>query len=296
MGEETSLIQGTVRVPGSSANLGPGFDVLALAVSLYIDVRASLSDRFEVTAIGEGSEIEVNSDHLGAIVAREVLGHDNVHLHIRSEIPFARGLGSSAAFAVGVAYALGAKDPLLIATKLEGHPENAAASFCGGLVAAGVVDGEPVVERLNIDQQIGLVVVVPDARLSTAESRKTLTSSVTREDAVFNLQRAVLLSHALSNINHLREGLFDDRLHQSQRSRLFPSAISIIDVLVHSGAVGATWSGAGSSMIGFVDSNDSPGIVEEVRSHLKSLEIKAQVLSVEVDTKGARVLPSEAAE
>ncbi len=289
---ESSIIDGTVRVPGSSANLGPGFDVLAVAVSLFIDIRASLSDKFTVTATGEGSDIEVNREHLGAVVARKVLGHDRVHIHVSSEIPFARGLGSSAAFATGVAFALGAEDPLYVATKLEGHPENAAASFYGGLVAAGVIDGEPVVQRLKIDDRIGLILVVPETRLSTAEARKTLENSISRDDAVFNLQRAVLLSHALSDIDHLNQGLFDDRIHQSQRSRLFPHAISIIDVLLHSGAIGATWSGAGSTMVGFVASKDSASILEEVNLHLKGLEIDARAMSVGVDTAGARVLSS----
>ncbi len=293
---ESLMVEGTVRVPGSSANLGPGFDVLAVAVSLYIDIKASLSDRFKVTAIGEGSDIEVNSEHLGAIVAREVLGHDNVHLQVSSDVPFARGLGSSAAFAIGVAYALGANDPLSLATKLEGHPENAAASFYGGLIAAGVVEGGPVVERLKIDDRIGLILVVPETRLATAEARKTLVDSITREDAVFNLQRAVLLSHALSDISHLNQGLFDDRIHQSQRSRLFPDAISIIDILLHSGAIGATWSGAGSTMVGFVDSKDSSVILGEVKTHLKGLKIEARVISAGVDTAGVRVLSSVSAD
>jgi homoserine kinase len=287
------IVEGVVRVPGSSANLGPGFDVLALAIGMYLEVRATPSKNFRVTANGEGSELRSDANHMGSVIAKKVLGHDHVHLDIRSEIPLARGLGSSAAFSVAVATALGAKDPLSLAVGLEGHPENAAASYAGGLVAAGCIDGDPIFERLEVDSRIRLVLVVPRIRLSTEEARKTLAPLVQREDAVFNLQRAVLLSHALADITRLQQGLFDDRLHQLQRSQLFPQAISIIDVLIHSGAIGATWSGAGPTMIGFSSSSDAESVVACTRKHLDRLEIDAQVLSVGVDHRGVeKVLDS----
>lgn len=278
-----------VRVPGSSANLGPGFDVLGLALGIYLEVSASPSERFEVEASGEGANLRAASDHLGAQVARRVLGHDRVKLRIRSQIPLSRGLGSSAAFVLGVARALGSSNPLEVAVEFEGHPENAAASFYGGLIAAGVIGSSTVVERLRIDPSLAAVLVVPDVELSTSAARKTLEGSLSRSDAVFNLQRAVLLSHAMADITHLSRDLFDDRLHQLQRSSLFPEAVEIIDVLYHCGVIGACWSGAGSTMIGLASKDDIVGIVDEASGHLDRLRISATVMGADFDMLGMQV-------
>jgi len=136
------------RVPASSANLGPGFDALAVALTLYLEVTIEVADAFAITSEGFGAGQFDDERNLGARVAAEVLGHSNFVMHVKSEIPLSRGLGSSAALAVAAAVAAGATDPLAIGTRIDGHAENAAASLLGGLVVArsnddGVVARSP---------------------------------------------------------------------------------------------------------------------------------------------------------
>ena len=152
------------RAPASTANLGPGFDTLAIALSLYVHVEVEPADELSLRLEGEGGDLPADNSHLAARVARQVLGHDRVAITVRSEIPVGRGLGSSASLAVATAAACGANDPLTLAARLDGHPENAGASVLGGLVAAADVDGNPVTVRLPLDRNLAFVVLVPRAR------------------------------------------------------------------------------------------------------------------------------------
>ena len=148
--------------PASSANLGPGFDVLAVAVSLHVEVTVEPADELLVTTEGEGSDLPQDSSHLAAVVATSVAGHDRLRIAVRSEIPVGRGLGSSAALALAAAAAAGSADALAVAARFDGHAENAAASMAGGLVAASFVDGRPVVRSLNLDPGLAFVLLIPD--------------------------------------------------------------------------------------------------------------------------------------
>ncbi len=271
---------GTARAPGSSANLGPGFDVLAIALAAYVEVTVEPSTSFSVSTRGYGAEVAVGPEHLVARVARRVLGHDRIHCELSSDLPLARGLGSSAALALVTAAALGAPDPLSIAVEFEGHPENAAASMVGGACAAGVIDGEVLVRALPLDPELSCVVVVPEHRLSTERARDALQASYQRSDVVFNLQRAVLLGLSLGDLRTLRPGIFDDRIHQRQRSVLYPQADQVLAALVEHGALGACWSGAGSTMIGFVAQENAEVVAtlvreDLVRQGLENLEVTA---------------------
>src|ERR1019366_10570568 len=122
------------RVPASSANLGPGFDAIAVALELYLEVTVEPSDGFTISTDGFGGGLFDNEHHLGAVVAAHVLGHRDFSVHVASGIPLFRGLGSSPAVALAAAAAAGALDPLAVATQFDGHAENAAASMLGGLV------------------------------------------------------------------------------------------------------------------------------------------------------------------
>jgi homoserine kinase len=119
------------RAPASAANLGPGFDVLAVALDLYVEVEVEPAPRLVVRSEGEGADLDEDDMHLAARVAIDVVGHDRLAVTVRSDIPVGRGLGSSAALAVAAAAAAGSKDPLGVAARIDGHPENAAASAVG---------------------------------------------------------------------------------------------------------------------------------------------------------------------
>ena len=181
------------RVPASSANLGPGFDTLAVALDRYVEVDVEPASKLIVRTEGEGQGLADDSSHLAARVAIDVAGHDRLAITVRSQIPIARGLGSSAALAVAAAAAAGAEDPLAVAAAIDGHADNAAASAVGGLVAAARVRGGVHVVRLPLDVSLAFVVMVPDVTLSTARARQALPAEVTRENAVFNLSRMALL-------------------------------------------------------------------------------------------------------
>lgn len=237
------------RAPGSSANLGPGFDTLAVALSLYVEVEIEPADRLAIRSEGEGSELPGDESHLAAQVARRVLGHDNVSITVRSEIPVGRGLGSSAALAAAAAAAAGADDPLAVAAEVDGHPENAAASVLGGLVTATTVNDRPVAARMPLDDQLAFVLLVPSRPLPTKRARAALPAQVPHTDAAFNLGRMGLLLAGLADHRLLVHEATEDKLHQIARGPLFPEATHLLAELEDAGALATCWSGAGPSLL-----------------------------------------------
>jgi homoserine kinase len=222
-------------------------------------------------------------------VAKEVLGHDRVELHVRSQIPVARGLGSSAALAVAAAAAAGAKDPLAYGFAVDGHPENAAASVMGGLVAAAVAEGVPVARHLRLDPDIRFVVVVPDRHLTTSRARGTLPELVTHKEAAFNLSRLGLLVAGLADHTQLVATAGDDRLHQDRRAALFPEAPALLAGLRQAGALTSCWSGAGPSILGICSGEDAEAVAASARLLALSLGVPGQVLVLEADRAGTVV-------
>ncbi len=239
------------RAPASAANLGPGFDTLALALDRYVEVEIEPAHRLSVHSEGEGAGLSDDAGHLAARVAIDVIGHDRLAITVRSQIPMARGLGSSAALAVAAAAAAGARDPLAVAASLDGHPENATASVLGGLVAAAMVKGEVRAVRMPLDPELVVVAVVPDRLLSTARARQVLPHQVGLSDATFNLGRMGLLLAGLADHRSLVREAGEDRLHQDYRSPLFPEAPMILAALVAAGSLMSCWSGAGPTLLGF---------------------------------------------
>lgn len=248
------------RAPASSANLGPGFDTLAVALGLYVEVDVVEADALSVRAEGEGSELAADASHLAARVATAVAGHDRLAITVRSAIPVGRGLGSSAALAAAAAAAAGAPDPLAVAAGVDGHPDNAAASVLGGLVTSATVEGAPVARRLPLDPGLAFVVLVPERRLPTAEARTALPVSVPHGDAAFNLGRLGLLVAGLADRRLLVPAATEDRLHQGPRAALFPEAPGLLDGLVGAGALASCWSGAGPSLLALCDAAAAPAV------------------------------------
>jgi homoserine kinase len=237
------------RAPASSANLGPGFDALALALALYVEVEVEPADALSITTTGEGSDLPTTHEHLAAQVVRRVHGHDNFAITVRSDIPVGRGLGSSASLAAAAAAAAGADDPLAIATEVDGHPENAAASVLGGLVTAAMVDGKPLAFPMRLDDALAFVVLVPDRTLPTKEARAALPKQIPHGDAGFNLGRMGLLLAGLADHRKLVHEAMEDRLHQTPRTPLFPESVALLEGLREAGALASAWSGAGPTLL-----------------------------------------------
>lgn len=277
------------RVPASSANLGPGFDALALALSLYVEVSVEPAERLTVVATGEGSELPADAQHLAARVATSVAGTDRLAVSVHSEIPVGRGLGSSAALAVAAAAAAGAADPFAVGAGVDGHPENAAASAFGGLVAAAVVEGRPVARRLPLDPDLAFVVVVPERTLLTKDARAALPSRIPHEDAAFNLGRMGLLVAGLADRRLLLPEACDDRLHQDARSRLFPEAPGLLRDLRAAGAITSCWSGAGPTLLAVCERGSAEGVRAAAEALLEGRGVPGRAHLLEADTGGITV-------
>ncbi|MGH9124934.1 MAG: homoserine kinase [Acidimicrobiales bacterium] len=277
------------RAPASSANLGPGFDVLAVALGLYVEVTVEPAESLSVTTEGEGAGLPCDATHLAARVATEVCGHDHVAITVRSEIPVGRGLGSSAALTVATAAAAGASDPLAVGAGIDGHPENASASALGGLVAATMVNGAARAERLSLDPHLCFVVVVPDQSLPTDRARAALPVSVPYADAAFNLGRLGLLTAGLADHRLLTPASTEDRLHQRYRAPLFPQAETILAGLVDAGALASCWSGAGPSILALCSPGSASKVAEAGGQLLREVGLTGRVLQLAADHQGVVV-------
>jgi homoserine kinase len=282
------------RAPASSANLGPGFDALAVALDCYVQVEVEPAPELRVHSEGEGSGLADDASHLAVRVARSILGHDRIAVTVHSQIPVSRGLGSSAALAAAAAAAAGSDEPFEVAAAWDGHPENAAASVFGGLVAATDVDGSPSAAQLPLSRGLAFVVIVPDRPLVTAEARAVLPETLSRDDALFNLGRMGLLLAGLADPTLLTPEATADRLHQDARAGLFPEAPSLLAALVDSGALASCWSGAGPSLLGISSEAEAEKVGAGAQIALEDSGLSGRVLLFRADRQG--LVRGEAAE
>jgi homoserine kinase len=280
------------RAPASTANLGPGFDVLAIALACYVEVSVEEADALEVHTTGYGADLPADGSHLAVRVAAAVVGHDRLRVAVHSDIPLARGLGSSAALAVAAAAAAGAEDPFAHGAVVDGHPENAAASAAGGLVAATVVGGRPLWRRLMLDSALRFVVLVPDRAIATEAARAALEADVPHEDAAFNLGRMGLLIAGLAEHRHLVPEAGDDLLHQPARGALFPEAAPILAGLRAAGALTSCWSGAGPSLLAVCTEATLEAVSTAGRQLLEAHDVAGQVRPLDADLTGVTVSPA----
>jgi homoserine kinase len=290
-----------VRVPATSANLGPGFDVLGLALGLHNDVVLEEADRVVVAIEGEGAgRLDTGGDNVVARAARmvyEAVGRKFTGASIGcvNRIPPSRGLGSSAAAWVGGLVAANAvlgspldrEAILALASRAEGHPDNVAAALLGGLTVSCAVGDRVLAVSLPVSTEIGWVVLVPQMESSTREARSVLPDTVPRADAVFNLQRLGLLLAALASghADHLRFAM-DDRLHQPQRQVLFPWMESVRRSALDAGALGCVLSGAGPSLLAGVR-GEGESVARAMERALEEVGLRGRALPLPVDTLGA---------
>jgi homoserine kinase len=258
----------TVRVPASSANLGPGFDALGLALGVYLTCRFRRSEALAIRASGrDAAQISTKSDNLiwqtALSVGRDVgMQMPAIELEIQNDIPIGKGMGSSAAaLTAGVVIAdilldLRWKAPRILdeAARLEGHPDNVAPCTLGSIVASAIDSGGVTRSvRLDLPQRFGLAVVVPDFDLPTSKARAVLPSGYSREDAVFNVQRASLLIAALATGSTWAfPAALEDRFHQPYRAALVPGLEQILKLRAP-GLLGCVLSGAGPSILVFFE-------------------------------------------
>jgi homoserine kinase len=301
----------TVEVPATIANLGAGYDCLGLAVDLVLraSVEAIPSD-VEVTVEGEGRG-EIAADRANrliegldrGLVALGVADVDSIgwRVELDNQIPLERGLGSSAAAAVAgitLAAAIAGQEmttdaALRLATEIEGHPDNVAPALLGGLVAS--VELADRVEAIRLEPPAGIRIVawIPDRRLSTAEMRRVLPTTVPRADAVANLARvAVGVAGLASGRLDVLGLLTQDRLHEPYRAAAYPELPELAAAAREAGALGACLAGAGSTVVAFVESID-PATADRVGAALQSaaahLAQPGRLLTLTPTPMGARV-------
>jgi homoserine kinase len=261
-----------VRVPGSSANLGPGFDTLAAALSLHLELEVEETGEFSVYSNLEG--IESDATNLCVRAFADLHPVEGLSFRIDSEIPLAAGLGSSGA---AIAAALVAADHMYElalpreeifarASRIEGHPDNVAASLYGGFVICA--DGQVT----YIEPPAGLegVAVIPTEPVSTRAAREALPAEVSLLDATFNVGHASLLALGLAkrDLALIARGL-DDRLHQPHREPLYPRSMELVRRAAELGALGATISGAGPSVLFWTYFDQTGALVERLREEVE---------------------------
>jgi homoserine kinase len=245
-----------IRVPASSANLGPGYDVMAAAVSLYLEVEVEETGDFSVDT--GGLPVPADRDNLVVRAFESLHPAEGFSFRLDSEIPTARGLGSSAAAIVaGLAaadhlfeLALSREEMLARAAEIEGHPDNVAAAIYGGFVVCGSQDGRPNAARFDPPEGLEAVVVIPAEEVSTDRAREAIPDQVPLADAVANVAAAsqLILGLQRSDLTLVAAGLVD-RIHQPRRRDLYPRSMEIVEGAAKLGALGATISGAGPTVL-----------------------------------------------
>jgi homoserine kinase len=298
-----------VRLPASTSNLGPGFDCFGLALKLYLTIRATpleksrVECRVRTTGARENAALPRNSTNLiyramSFAAKRESLTLPLVDLAVHNEIPLASGLGSSAAAIVGGIKLAGMlcghelSDEIVqsYATEFEGHPDNVGASLYGGFVASCAgVDWNVWSVKFDWPAEIRAVVVSPQSQLPTYVARAALPRTLTRADAVFNLQRTALFTAALAKKRYeLFAEAMRDRLHQPRRESLVPGLSEMLRLPSRPGLLGIALSGAGPSIIALVKDNEKE-IGETIAACFTTHKIRSTVRVLEVDNKGCEV-------
>jgi len=314
----------TVRVPASSANMGPGYDCMGMAVDLWSEITVERADEFEIIAEGDGADQmpldETNLMVVGAKAAFEAAGKNMPPLRYiaKNSIPYARGLGSSsAAIVAGTIAGLvlaghtlpcwGSEALLQIAASIEGHPDNVAPVIYGG-IQLGIHNGVRwQTERVPIPAGMQLVMFIPDVIGKTSTARGVLGPEISRSDAAFNIGRVAWLVHALSsgNLDNLKSGV-EDKMHQPQRGEhLYPFLFPMIRAAEKAGASCVYLSGAGPTVMALTsgasgdiftqrekertDSNVAKALIEVGNEY----GIKGRVIVTQASHEGARVVSVE---
>ena len=293
----------TLRLPATSANLGPAFDAAALAFDLFLKVRAQAANDFFIEAQGRDAALcERMENHLILTTYREVLAAEGksaipLALQIDNQIPLGKGCGSSAAARLaGIALAvhfgkLRWSDNRIIgeASRREHHPDNAAACWLGGLAVARMSgEGEVQVARFLPKGKWPLLLAVPEQSLPTEEARRVLPSDYSRADVVNNIQNSMLLLAAfVQGRPELLTDALGDRVHQPYRAPLCPLLPALHNFPTNAGILGSVLSGAGPSVLVFLDRGANVNRVKaKIAAHMAKQKLSAELVSASIVSRG----------
>lgn len=286
----------TVRVPATTANIGPGFDSMGCALALYnyITCKVLPAGKLVITGCPEPYQNEENLAVQGyrAVLSRLGLPNEGLSLNIRAEIPVCRGLGSSAALIAGGAAAanllhgspLPPAELLEVTNEIEGHPDNLAPAIYGGLTASLVEDGKPRTVKLPLSPTLRWVAAIPDFELSTHLARAVLPKEVAFVDAVYNASHVAVLVGALGRGDReLIAMALRDRLHQPYREKLIPEYNKVKTAAEQCGAIAFCISGAGPTLLALTD---EASFAAQFAEKCKHLEHRWNIMELAVDTEG----------
>ena len=289
----------TVRVPATSANIGPGFDAAGLALALYSDFTfEEIEKGLWFRGCNPGFDNEKNPIVQGYYAVLDAIGAQRKGVFIRMDVkvPYASGLGSSAVLLCAGAMGANAlhgsplsrRELLNLTTGIEGHPDNLAPAFFGGLSVSLMKEDHTVYTgKFEICKDLHFVTMIPEYELPTSFARKVLPEEVSRQDAVFNLSHSALLFKALeTGDEELISAAMDDRLHQQYRRDLIPCYDEVEAICRDEGALGFCVSGAGPTLLAVTK---DASFAEHIRGALEALPHHWRALDLSVDQKGARV-------
>jgi homoserine kinase len=288
-----------VRIPASTSNLGPGFDVLGMALTLYNEITVERSEKLVVDIRGEGSgSLPEDGRNLVVRAFRALMPRSGFRFRMTNRIPLGRGLGSSAAARLGgllAAAFLGPRRPppgetVLRACSLEGHPDNAVPAFFGGLCASRYEGGKLQFVRLRRPKGLSVVACVPDFEVPTEKARAILPKRVPLKVAVQTASRLAMLLAAFEHRQYeLLRSAMDDVLHQPYRKKLTPGMDAVIRAAVSAGAFGAALSGSGPTVLAFVPEGKAGAAARSMERAFRRVRIASRSLRLGVDLEGARV-------
>jgi len=298
-----------VKIPASTTNLGPGFDCLGLALKLYnvVEIEEIKEDKVIIEIEGEGKD-EIPRDEKNIIFSAIKLVFDKagekfsrVRIRETNYIPLGKGLGSSAATRLGgivcasnfLRINLSQEEILNLATQIEGHPDNAAASLFGGLVMVIPEKGDLHWIKINIFHKFKVVIALPEIKVSTEKAREILPQNFSLEDIVFNLSRMGALIYSLTKGKWEYLSLAtEDKLHQPYREILIPGMKEAIESALKSGAKGAFLSGAGSGIVALIE-DEKKKIGESMQEAFLKEDIKSKIMTLEIDREGLKIIKDE---
>lgn len=291
-----------VSVPATTANIGPGFDCLGAALTLYNHFEFSLADRLTITASGEGADkVERDETNLVYQAIAKFYQHidrpiPSIAFHTDTMIPLSRGLGSSATAIVGGIFGanllagspLDLLELLDLAIAMEGHPDNVAPAMLGGcqLIASNQAGGWEYCD-LHWHESIGLVVAIPNFELSTSKARQVLPEKFSMQDAIFNASHLALLSHGIQtgNVNWLKAGL-QDRLHQNYRQSLITGMAEVQAAAIAAGAYGLVISGAGPTLLSLAPLGTIEAVAQAMNQAWQAIGVNAMTKCLAIARDG----------
>jgi len=296
----------TIKVPATSANLGPGFDTLGLALDLWNETTVTPADGFSVQVSGEGADRLSSGKHNLIIRAAQKLADradktlPPFHAECVNRIPLSSGLGSSAAAILTGLLAGNAllENPLLkeeildLAAEMDGHADNVAPALMGGLVVSTLQKKKVIARQIPVGMDVHITIALPDFYLPTKQARAALPRKISMKNAIHNISRTVLVTEAFrtGDLNLLGDAMADT-MHQPYRLKLIPGAKSVMDAAKEVGASAVALSGAGPSVIAFSSKAD-PGIGESMKRAFVEAGLDSRVYQLRINRNGTDVKES----